>query len=312
MKFKTIGGEGVESLEVSVVGLGCNAFGARCDQTQTAAIVDAAITAGINFFDTSNSYSDGLSEEYIGKAIGARRAECVIATKFGIRDGASREVVFSSVETSLRRLGTDYIDLYQLHRPDPQTPIEETLTALDELVRQGKVRAIGCSNFSDKQLEEALGASDAAGIARFVTAQNPYSLMQRDIEEALVPFCQAHGIGILPYYPLFRGLLTGKYRRGVAPPAGTRLSLGGRGSELLGDDAVFDKVESLEAFAKQRGHDILEIAIGWLASMPFIPSVISGASKPEQVAANARAAELVLSPDDRAALDAIAAPPPSP
>ena len=311
MKFKTIGGEGTESLTVSVVGLGCNAFGGRCDETQTAAIVDAAINAGINFFDTANSYGDGLSEEYIGKAIGARRGDVVIATKYGIHDGASRDVIFSSVETSLRHLGTDYIDLYQLHRPDPNTPIQETLTALDELVRQGKVRTIGCSNFSGEQLAEALAVSRASGLARFVTAQNSYSLLQRDIETELVPVCREHGIGILPYYPLFRGLLTGKYRRGEPAPAGTRLAGGGRGAALLRDDAVFDKIESLEAFAQERGHSILEIAIAWLAAQPFVPSVIAGASKPEQVAANARAAEVDLSHDDRTALDAIAPPSPA-
>lgn len=308
MKFKTIGGEGTESLDVSVVGIGCNAFGARCDAAQTGAIVEAALNAGINFFDTSNSYSDGLSEEYIGKALGARRSDVVIATKFGMHEGASRDMVYASVETSLRHLGTDYIDLYQIHRPDPQTPIEETLTALDDLVRQGKVRSIGCSNFSGEQLAEALAVSRAAGFAPFVTAQNSYSLLQRDIETELVPVCRKHGIGILPYYPLFRGLLTGKYRRGEPAPAGTRLAGGGRGAALLKDDAVFDKIESLEAFAQERGHDILEIAIAWLASQPFIPSVIAGASKPEQATANARAAEVVLSPDDMAALEAIAPP----
>jgi aryl-alcohol dehydrogenase-like predicted oxidoreductase len=308
MKFKTIAGEGTESLEVSVVGIGCNAFGARCDEAQTAAIVEAALNAGVNFFDTSNSYSNGLSEEYIGKALGARRSDVIIATKFGMHEGASRDMVYASAETSLRHLGTDYIDLYQIHRPDPQTPIEETLTALDDLVRQGKVRAIGCSNFSGEQLTEALAVSRASGFAPMVTAQNSYSLLQRDIEDGLVPVCREHNIGILPYYPLFRGMLTGKYRRGEPAPEGTRLAGGGRGAALLKDDGVFDKIESLEAFAKEREHDILEIAIAWLASQPFIPSVIAGASKPEQVAANARAAEVVLSPDDMAALDAIAPP----
>jgi aryl-alcohol dehydrogenase-like predicted oxidoreductase len=308
MKFKTIGGQGADPMEVSVVGLGCNAFGARCDEAQTAAIVDAALNAGINFFDTANSYGDGLSEEYIGKALGTRRGDVVIATKFGMHGGASREVVFSSAETSLRRLGTDYIDLYQLHRPDPHVPIEETLAALDDLVRQGKVRAIGCSNFSGEQLEEAHAASRALGVAQFASAQNPYSLLQRDIETELVPVCRKHGIGILPYYPLFRGLLTGKYRRGEPPPPDARLARGGRGAELLRDDAVFDRVESVESFAEAHGHTILEIAIAWLAAQPFLPSVIAGASRPEQAATNARAAEVVLSREDRAALDAIAPP----
>ncbi len=309
MKHKIIGGNGAGGIEVSVIGLGCNAFGARCDEAQTAAIINAAIDAGINFFDTSNSYSAGVSEEYIGKAIGSRRADVIIATKFGMHEGAAPDVLRTSVETSLRDLGTDYIDLYQIHKPDPQTPIEETLAALDDLVRQGKVRAIGCSNFSGGQLEEALAVSEASGFARFVTAQNSYSLMERGIESELVPVCKARGIGILPYYPIFRGMLTGKYRRGEPAPEGTRLAGGGRGALLLKDDDVFDTIEALEAFAQERGITILELAIAWLANQPFVPSVISGASKPEQVTANAQAAEVILSGEDMAAIDAITPPP---
>jgi len=308
MKFKTIGGERTEGMEVSVIGVGCNAFGARCDEVQTAAIVDAAIDAGINFFDTANSYGYGLSEEYIGKALGPRRSDVIIATKFGMHGGAARDAVFSCAETSLRRLGTDYIDLYQLHRPDPETPIEETIMALDELIRQGKVRAIGCSNFSGEQLTEALAASHALGLAAFVTAQNPYSLLQRDIETELVPVCREHGVGILPYYPLFRGLLTGKYRRGKPAPVGTRLAGGGRGAALLKDDELFDKIDSVKSFAQERGHSILDIAIAWLADQPFISSVIAGASKPDQVTANVRGAEINLTQVDREALSAIAPP----
>lgn len=306
MEYKWIGETGQAGLRVSAVGLGCNAFGSRCDEATAAATVEGAIDAGINFFDTANTYGDGASEEWIGKTLAGRRQEVIIATKFGMRDGGSAKIIVASVVASLRRLGTDYIDLYQFHRPDPDTPISETLEALDRLVRDGKVRAIGCSNFSGAQLREAMAASGTSGGAAFVTAQNPYSILQRDIEAELVPECRAHGVGILPYYPLFRGMLTGKYRRGEPPPPGTRLAGGGRGAELLNDDAVFDRLEALEAFAADHGHTILDLAIAWLVAQPFVPSVIAGASKPDQVAANARAADWALTTADLAALDAIA------
>jgi aryl-alcohol dehydrogenase-like predicted oxidoreductase len=310
MRYKTIGAPGAGRLEVSTVGLGCNAFGSRCDEAAAAAIVGRALDAGINFFDTANSYGEGLSEQFIGRALGSRRKEAVIATKFGARgQGGKRETVSAAVEKSLEDLGTDYIDLYQFHFPDPGTPIGETLEALDRLVRDGKVRAIGCSNFTGAQLEEALKVSEENGLAAFVTAQNPYSLLQRDIEADLKPICGARGIGILPYYPLFRGLLTGKYKWGEPAPAGSRLAGGGRGSETLGDRAYFEKIAALTAFAEARGHGLLELAIAWLASQDEVPCVISGASRPEQVAANAAAADWRLGAADFAAIDEVVPPP---
>ncbi len=304
MHYKFIGGDGGDGLRVSAVGVGCNAFGGRCDQAQTAAIIDRVIDAGINFIDTANTYGNGLSEQYIGKALGARRKDIILATKFGLHDGASRDVILASVEASLGRLGTDYIDLYQLHTPDSATPMEETLAALEELVAAGKVRFIGCSNFTGSQLSDALRLSRDMGTAAFITAQNPYNLLQRDIEGDLVPVCSEHGIGILPYYPLHRGLLTGKYLRGEPPPAGTRLARGGRGTHLL-NDATFDRIERLQEFATARGHGVLELAVSWLASQPHIASVIAGVSKPEQIPANARAADWALTQEDFAALDRI-------
>jgi aryl-alcohol dehydrogenase-like predicted oxidoreductase len=250
-----------------------------------------------------------LSEQFIGRAFGARRREAIVATKFGIRQGAKRETVFKAAELSLRNLGTDCIDLYQLHFPDPDTPIAETLEAMDRLVRDGKVRVIGCSNFSGAQLEEALQVSKENGFAAFATAQNPYSILQRDIEAELVPVCRERGIGILPYYPLFRGMLTGKYKRGEPAPAGTRLAEGGRGAEALKDDAAFDRIDALTAFAADRGHGILDLALAWLASQDTVPSVISGATKPEQITANAKGADWTLGDEDFAAIDAIVPPP---
>jgi aryl-alcohol dehydrogenase-like predicted oxidoreductase len=306
MEFKTVGGDG--GLRVSAISIGCNAFGARCDEAQTASIVHQAIESGINFFDTANTYGDGRSEEFIGTALGARRGDVIVATKFGMRDGGSPKVIAASVEASLKRLGTDYIDLYQLHKPDAATPIEETLKALDGLVRDGKVRFIGCSNFSGSQLNEAMACSSDMGLASFVTAQNAYSLLQRDIEGDLVPVCRDHGVGILPFYPLQRGLLTGKYRAGEAPPEGSRLAQGGGGAELL-NDKNFDRIAALQEFAEARGHGLLELAISWLASQPVISSVIAGVSKPEQVIANVAAAGWALTAADFAALDEIVAPP---
>lgn len=303
MQYKFIGGEG--GLRVSAVGVGCNAFGGRCDQAQTAAIIDRVIEAGVNFIDTANTYGNGLSEKYIGKALGARRKDIILATKFGLHDGASRDVIVASAEASLGRLGTDYIDLYQLHSPDAATPMEETLAALDELVAAGKVRFIGCSNFTGRQLEDALRLSHDMGTAAFITAQNPYNLLQRDIEGDLVPVCRTHGIGILPYYPIQRGLLTGKYRRGEPPPQGTRLAGGGRGAHLLKDDSVFDRIGRLQEFATAHGHGLLELAMSWLASQPVIASVIAGVSKPEQVVSNVEAADWALTAEDFAALDRI-------
>jgi aryl-alcohol dehydrogenase-like predicted oxidoreductase len=309
MRYKTIGAPGGPELKVSVIGLGCNAFGRRCDEAATAVVIGRCLDEGINFFDTANSYSDGLSEQFIGRALGARRSDVIIATKFGVRQGAKRETVFAAVDLSLKNLGTDYIDLYQLHFPDPNTPIAETLEAMDRLVRDGKVRVIGCSNFTGALLEEALRVSKDNGFAAFATAQNPYSILERDIEEELVPVCRARGIGILPYYPLFRGMLTGKYKRGEPAPVGTRLATDQRWAGLLRDETVFDRIDALTAFAADRGHGILDLALAWLASQDTVPSVISGATKPEQITANAKGANWVLGAEDHAAIDTIVPPP---
>lgn len=307
----TVGGDGGgDGLKVSAVGLGTNNFGGRCDAAETASVVHAALDCGINLIDTADIYGGGLSEEYIGRALGARRGEAVLATKFGmasgaIKGGGSRDYVMQAVDDSLKRLRTDYIDLYQYHKPDPNTPIAETLEALDALVRAGKVRHVGCSNLTAVQLEEALAVSRAAGLAAFVTAQNPYSVLDRGIEGGLTGVCEANGIGILPYYPLARGLLTGKYRRGEPAPAGSRLAEGGRRAAGALTDQNFDVLEPLEAFSAERGHSLLELAFSWLAAQPAVPCVIAGATKPEQVAANARAADWKLTPEDLAEIDRI-------
>jgi len=298
METKPLGRSG---LRVSVVGLGCNNFGMRCDQAQTRAVVAKALDLGVTLFDTADVYGPrGVSEEYLGKALENRRGDIVLATKFAmpmgdspLQRGGSRRWVMKAAEASLRRLGTDYIDLYQMHFPDAGTPIEETLRALDDLVRQGKVRYLGCSNFSGWQVVEAAWTSKSAGLAPFVSAQNFYNLIERNVERELVPACNAYGLGVLPYFPLASGLLTGKYQRGQAAPAGTRLSAARFAAAL--NDKNFDRVDKLAAFAADAGHSLLELAIGWLASQPHVPSVIAGATSPEQVEANVRAAEWKLS-----------------
>ena len=288
---------GRSGLMVSVVGLGCNAFGSRIDAEQTRAVVDTALDAGITFFDTADTYGLGASEELLGRALGSRRADVVLATKFGMdmqgRNGpdwgarASRRYVRRAVETSLRRLGTDYIDLYQLHQPDLVTPIEETLAAMTELVTEGKVRYLGCSNFAAWEVVAAHDAATTAGLAGFVTAQNEYSLYNRAAEEELVPACRHVGMSLLPYFPLAYGLLTGKYQRDQAPPEGSRLSADSQAQRLA--DADWDRIEALESYAAERGLGILDVALGGLAAQPAVGSVIAGATKPEQVHGNVRA-----------------------
>jgi len=297
----------IGSLQVSVVGLGCNNFGGRLDAEQTATVVHAAIDHGINFFDTADIYGGTRSEEYIGRALGPRRDRVVLATKFGgkideQRKGASAAYVKRACEDSLRRLQTDRIDLYQLHMPDPETPIEETLGALNELVRAGKVREIGCSNFSAEQLRAAAAAAPSGG-ARFVCVQNEYSMLKRDPEtDGVLAECERQGLAFLPYFPLASGLLTGKYRAGQPAPEGSRLA---------GDTGRFRSernvalVEELIRFAEARRHTILELAVSWLLTRPAVASVIAGATKPEQIAANAAAAGWALTPDDLAAVDQI-------
>jgi aryl-alcohol dehydrogenase-like predicted oxidoreductase len=314
MEFRTLGANGGTALEVSVVGLGCNAFGRRIDFDATRAVLHAALDAGITLFDTADTYGGGgVSEEYMGRVLSPKRHDIVLASKFGLAvfggpGGAAPAYIESSIEGSLKRLGTDYIDLYQVHMPDAHTPIADTLGTLDGLVRQGKIRAYGCSNFSGAQLEQAHAAAAAGGLAPFVTAQNPYSVMQRDIESDLVPVCAAHRTGILPYYPLARGLLTGKYRRGEKPPEGARLAAGGGGRGAGGlTDANFDVVEKLAAFAAGHGRSVLELAISWLVANPCIASVIAGATKPAQIGQNVAAAGWRLDDRDMAEIDRITA-----
>ena len=301
--------------DVSVVGLGCNNFGGRIDRAATRAVVDACLDHGVDFFDTADIYGDGLSETYLGEALGKRRDQVVVATKFGGNftgepdgKGGSAEWVVSAAEASLRRLGTDYIDLYQLHVPDPQVPIAETLGALAGLVEAGKVRAVGCSNFTVAQLDEAAVASESAGIG-FASVQNQYSLLHRKPESGVLDACRRLGIGFLPYFPLHSGVLTGKYRKGRQLPEGSRLST--MASDRLGrfyDEATIDTVERLASFANSRGKSLLDLAVSWLLVDEVVVSVIAGATRPEQVAANAAAGSAWdLSTEEAAEVDAILA-----
>jgi aryl-alcohol dehydrogenase-like predicted oxidoreductase len=305
MEYRNLGPTG---LKVSVVGIGCNNFGRRCDAATTKDVVEAALDNGVNFFDTADVYGTGQSEEFLGKAIKGRdRTQVIVATKFGspmgegsLNRGASRRYIMNAVDASLKRLGTDYIDLYQQHVPDPSTPIEETLRALDDVIRAGKVRYVGNSNFSGWQIADANWTARHNGLNAFVTAQNLYSLMDRRVEREVVPSCQQFGLGILPYFPLASGLLTGKYSRGAEPPQGTRLAMWGDRARAALSDQNFDVVEKLDNFARQNGHSILELAMSWLASMPHISSVIAGATSPDQVKQNAEAASWRLTAEEMA------------
>ncbi|SNY68061.1 aldo/keto reductase [Paractinoplanes atraurantiacus] len=312
MSYRRLGTSG---LVVSVVGIGCNNFGRKLDADGTREVVDAAFDAGITLFDTADIYGTphGASEECLGAALKGRRDEVVLATKFGMNmEGlngndfgarGSRRYIVRAVEASLRRLETDYIDLYQIHEPDPQTPIEETLSALDDLVRSGKVRYLGNSNFAGYQIADADWTARAAGLTPFISAQNRYSLLQRDVETEVVPACEHYGLGLLPFFPLDSGLLSGKYRRGEKPAAGTRLSQD-RYQRFL-DAADWDKIEALSSFGAERGHSLLDVAIAGLAARPAVSSVIAGATSAEQVQANAAAGAWELSGDEVAALDDI-------
>ncbi|HEY6880098.1 MAG TPA: aldo/keto reductase [Polyangiales bacterium] len=304
----------IGSLSVSLVGLGCNNFGIRLDQSHTTRVVEAALDAGINFFDTADIYGGSRSEEFLGRALAGRRSTVIIATKFGMpldeqRKGAHPAYIARAVEDSLRRLGTDYIDLYQLHRPDPEVPIADTLGALDQLVRAGKVREIGCSNFSVAQLREAQAAS-AHGGARFVSLQNEYSLLERQPEDdGVLAECSAQQLGFLPYFPLASGLLTGKYANDQLPE-GARLS-----QENSRQAARFltrqrrQWADALATFAQARGHTLLELALSWLASNKVVASVIAGATRAEQIYANAGAIGWQLDREELAEIDRIAPPP---
>ncbi|WP_405100678.1 aldo/keto reductase [Micromonospora sp. NBC_01412] len=313
MTYRRLGDSG---LVVSVVGVGCNNFGRKLDLDGTRAVVDAALDAGINLFDTADIYGDepGDSEELLGQALKGRRDDVVVATKFGMdmqgRNGpdhgarGARRYIARAVEASLRRLGTDHIDLYQMHEPDPGTPIDETLAALDDLVRAGKVRYLGNSNFAGWQIADADWVASSSGRARFISAQNHYSLLERGVEAEVIGACERFGLGMLPFFPLANGLLTGKYKRGEAAPAGSRLSGGGRYAERLAG-ARWDVIEALEAYAAERGLSLLQVAIGGLAARPAVTSVIAGATTPEQVRANAEAGVWQPTDADLDALDAI-------
>jgi aryl-alcohol dehydrogenase-like predicted oxidoreductase len=281
------------------------------DAAGVARIVHAALDAGVTFFDTADVYGVGESEHLLGAALRGRRDSAIVATKVGAQmgeglynAGASRRHIRSGVEASLHRLGTDWIDLYQIHNPDADTPIEETLSSLDDLVHEGKIRYIGCSNFHGWQIADADWTSYIHHSSRFISAQNEYSLLNRGVEADVAPACEHFGLGLIPYVPLMRGLLTGRYRRGETPPEGGRLS-GDAGDEFL-TDANFDVVEGLSAYARHKGTDLLGVAIGGLLAQPAVVSVIAGASQPEQVLANVEAAEWAPSPEDLEELDAIA------
>jgi len=300
----------IGSLNVSVVGLGCNNFGSRVDAEATAAIVDAALEVGVNFFDTADVYGKGQSEEFLGRSLRRRRGDALIATKFGLevdqqRQGAKPEYIRQAVEESLRRLGTDHIDLYQLHKPDPETPIADTLGALGALVRAGKVREIGCSNFSVEQLREA--AEAAGDNVHFVSVQNEFNLFHRNPERDVLPECARTNLAFLPYFPLASGLLTGKYRKGLKPPAGSRAQ------EKWGPKVFTKKnlaiVEALIEFAQSRNHTILELAFSWLFSHEPVASIIAGASKPEQVRSNVAAIGWRLTGDELAEIEQITSGP---
>ncbi len=315
MRYRQLGKSG---LTVSIVGLGCNNFGGTAvnaesgtvyglmDLEQTRTVVDAAFDAGVNFFDTADVYGKGGSETFLGEILKDRRHEVVLATKWGSgmddrHDIAwgSRRYIRQACEASLRRMNTDYIDLYQMHWPDARTPIEETIAALDELVQEGKVRYIGHSHFTGWQVADTDWIAQTKGHERFISAQNHYSLLAREAEQELIPACERFGVGLLPYFPLANGLLTGKYRRDQPAPAGTRMS--GRAI----DARTYDIIEALFAFSQERGITMVDVAIGSLAARDVVSSVITGATKAAQIVSNAGAAAWVPTADDMTALDAI-------
>jgi len=310
MEYRRLGSSG---LKVSEVGLGCNNFGMRIDQAATNAVVGACLDAGITFFDTADVYGGHKSEVMLGEALNGKRHEVVLATKFASpmgpapdQRGGSRRYVMNAVEASLKRLGTDYIDLYQMHQPDKDAPIEETLGALDDLVTQGKVRYIGNSNFTGWQIADADWIARNEHLNRFVSAQNNYSLLERKVEFEVNPACERFGLGMLPFFPLASGLLSGKYRRGEAPPADTRLAAWGARGQAALSDKNFGKLEALSAYAEARSHDLLELAFAWLLGHGVVSSVIAGATRPEQVKANAAAANWKLTPEEVAEVSELA------
>lgn len=306
---------GRSGLRVSLVGLGCNNFGGRIDLDATRKVVDAAIEHGITLFDTADIYGNrGGSETALGEVLGARRKQIVLASKFGMemdaegaKKGGSRAYIMNAVEDSLRRLRTDWLDLYQIHRFDPLTPIEETLRALEDLIRQGKVRYIGCSNFASWQMADAAWAARHLGAPGFASCQDEYSLLVRGAERELIPSARHYGMGLLPYFPLANGLLTGKYKRNAPMPEGARMTREAqRAGEVLTEEN-WQKTEKLSAFCEARGKTLVELAFSWLAAQPVVSSVIAGATKPEQIAANVKAAEWALTAEDLAEIDKITA-----
>jgi aryl-alcohol dehydrogenase-like predicted oxidoreductase len=305
MEHRTLGRSG---LKVSVAGLGCNNFGMRIDQDRANEVVNAALEAGITFFDTARIYGGGQSEGMLGVALGSRRADVIVATKFGLGRGpddlgGSRRHMIASIETSLRELDTDWIDLLQLHFPDVVTPIEETLDALTDLVHAGKVRYVGCSNFTGWMIADADWTARTRNLERFVSAQNEWSLLQRDVETEVVGACERFGLGVIPYFPLASGLLTGKVRRGESPPESSRLAADHFAHVL--HDANFDRLDRLEKWAAEHGRTLTEVALSWLASHDVVSSVIAGATSPEQVTTNAAATRTDLSPEEIAEIAAL-------
>nr|ADI17631.1 predicted oxidoreductases (related to aryl-alcohol dehydrogenases) [uncultured alpha proteobacterium HF0130_20P23] len=300
MEYRNLGSSG---LRVSLVGLGCNNFGMRLDLEQTRAVVDRAFDLGITLFDTADMYGGrGGSETQLGKILGHRRKDIVLASKFGMamsddgtKIGASRRYIMSAVEDSLRRLKTDWIDLYQLHQPDPLTPLDETMQALDDLVTQGKIRYIGCSNLPSWQVVESQWISKSMGLNRFVSCQDEYNILNRNVEAELIPAMQKYGCGLLPYFPLASGLLTGKYKRTEMPEGARLTDMPTFANRVYLTDENFDIVDNLNKFAHKTGHSILELAFGWMASRPATASIIAGATKPEQIDANVAAVNWVLS-----------------
>ena len=299
MKYRKLGGSG---LEVSEIGLGTNNFGPRLDFESSDRVISQCIDSGINLIDTSNSYGATVSEEYIGRSLTGRRDSVVLATKVSSRmsegpnqAGNSRIHIMDQIEGSLSRLQTDYIDLYQIHWWDDDTPIEETLRVLDDLVRDGKIRYFGCSNFSSWQVCEAVWTSRSVGISSFVSVQPHYSMMERSIESELLPFCQKYDVGVLPYYPLANGFLTGKYRRGEDIPEGTRLGVNDRG---MFTEENFDLIDKLDSFSSKRGKTVLDLAFAWLLARGEISSVIAGATSAEQVVSNAATSEFTLTNEE--------------
>ncbi len=314
MEFRNVGRSG---LRVSTLGVGCNNFGGRIDEEASRKVVEAALDLGVNLFDTADVYPMGAaggSEEILGRALGARRKDVVIATKFGLpmdrgpaSPNGSRGYVMRATEACLKRLNTDYIDLMQLHFPDPHTPIEETLRALDDLVRQGKVLYPGICNLPTWRLVDSLHAADRMGVGRFISSQNQFSLLSRAVEAELMPALAHHGLGLLPFFPLAGGFLSGKYRRNVVPPAGARLTRNPQLADMFLHDRNFEFAERLQTFCDARGMTMLQLAFRWLLAHDVIPSVIAGASNGEQLTLNADAVAGKLSPEDKAEVEKIAA-----